>query len=91
VPHERRGVLRRAKAGSGGGKSKLISLDSMEMQVVADSIEVRLGLTQTVRLVNEHRRECGLEDVGQLPKSPKSATTGKCNLILLVGGVPEEV
>ena len=37
----------------------------MEMQIVADNIEAGLGLTQTTRLVNEHRRECGLEDVGR--------------------------
>jgi len=33
---------------------------------VADSTEAGLGLTQTMRLVNEHHHECGLEDVGQL-------------------------
>ena len=58
------------KAGS-GGKNKLISLDSMEIQIVADNIEAGLGLTQTMRLVNEHRRKCGLEDVGQLQISKK--------------------
>jgi len=66
------------KAGS-GGKSKLILLCSMEMQVVAASTEAGLGLTQTMRLVNEHRRECGFEDVRQLQNIQKALPRGDVN------------
>jgi len=52
-----------------GAKRTPISLGSMEMQVVADKIEAKLGLTQTMRLANEHRSKCGLKDVGQLQKA----------------------
>jgi len=62
-----------------GGKSKLVSLDSMETQVVADGTEAGLGLTQTMRLVNEHRRECGFEDVRQLQNIQKALPRGDVN------------
>ena len=73
-----------------GGKSKLVSLDSMETQVVADGTEAGLGLTQTMRLVNAHRRECGLGDVGQLQNLQKALPRSeRCKFRLLVGGVSE--
>ena len=41
-----------------GGQNKLILLGTMEAQIVADGIEGGLGLTQTTRQVNDHRKQC---------------------------------
>ena len=52
------------KVGS-GGHNKIITLGSIEEQMVADHMERGLGLTQTTNLINLHRQESGLEEVGR--------------------------
>ena len=48
-----------------GGHNKIITLGSIEEQMVADHMESGLGLTQTTNLINLHRRESELEEVGR--------------------------
>ena len=48
-----------------GGHNKIITLGSIEEQMVADHMESGLGLTQTTVLINLHRRESELEEVGR--------------------------
>jgi len=57
------------RAGS-GGQNKLIELDSIEAQIVADGIEGGLGLTQTTYLVNKHRLKNSLVHVGRSATAP---------------------
>jgi len=48
-----------------GGHNKLIKMGSVEEQLVADLMESGLSLTQTMYLVNLHRRGRGLGEVGR--------------------------
>jgi hypothetical protein len=61
----RRGLAYNGDFAAHGGQNKLIQLDSVESQIIADCIENGWSITQTTHMVNHHRLQQNKTHVGR--------------------------